>query len=327
MRREGAADNIAPALPRVEQHMSVAEVIDPPKPKLPSARSEAPLPVTYTDAKAALERCERVDECAEWADRAGALASYARQARDTELEAMAKRMRARAVRRAGELLQEIPTCRGRRRDLFPDRPAGARTEQARRAGMSASQQKTAIRLAKIPTQDFEAAVEAADPPGTMRLAGRAALRPPPLNTDGDGGFERARGLLHAARRLPLGTAGGTSESPGHGAAQLWRHRCWGGSPDAGAPEATSLCTRSRIGAQVRAGAQRLRGLPAAASFAPVQPASAYRHPCAEEQDNDHKRDVGTLAQSSAATAVLAGLFVRPTRLAFDPIGDSVEIAG
>jgi hypothetical protein len=183
---------------RRNEHMSVAEIIDQPRPKLPAAWSEAPLPITYTDAKAALERCERVDECAEWADRSGELASYARQARDRELEAMAKRIRARAVRRAGELLQQIPTCRGCRFDLRPDHSAvGARTQAARRAGMSVSQQKTAVRLAKIPADEFEAAVEAADPPGTMRLAGRAALRPPPLNTDADGGFERARGLLSA----------------------------------------------------------------------------------------------------------------------------------
>jgi hypothetical protein len=179
--------------------MSVAEIIDEPRPKkLPAARSDAPLPVTYTEAKAALERCDSLDEVAEWADRAGALASYARQARNRELEAMAKRIRARAVRRAGELLQQIPTCRGRRFDLRPDHEAvGARTQAARRAGMSVSQQKTAVRLAKIPADEFEAAVEAADPPGTMRLAGRAALRPPPLSTERDGGLERARGLLSA----------------------------------------------------------------------------------------------------------------------------------
>ena len=63
--------------------------------------------------------------------------------------------------------------------------------------MSVSQQKTAVRLAKIPAEEFDAAVESSDPPGTMRLAGRAALRPPALNADADGGFERARGLLSA----------------------------------------------------------------------------------------------------------------------------------
>jgi hypothetical protein len=178
--------------------MSVAEIIDRPRPKLPTAPSEASLPITYTEAKAALARCEEVDECQSWADRAGALASYARQARDRELEAMAKRIRARAVRRAGELLQEIPTCRGRRFDLRPDHDAvGARTQAARRAGMSVSQQKTAVRLAKIPADQFEAAVESQDPPGTMRLAGRAALRPPGPNVDADSGFERARGMLSA----------------------------------------------------------------------------------------------------------------------------------
>jgi hypothetical protein len=180
---------------RRNEHMSVAEIIEQPRPKLPTARSGAPLPVNYTEARAALERCDKLDEVAEWSDRAAALASYARQSRDRELEAMAKRIRARAVRRAGELLQDIPTCRGRRFDLRPDLEAvGARTQAARQAGMSVSQQKTAVRLAKIPADEFEAAVEAADPPG---LAGRAALRPPALNADADGGFERARGLLSA----------------------------------------------------------------------------------------------------------------------------------
>lgn len=63
--------------------------------------------------------------------------------------------------------------------------------------MSMSQQKTAVRLAKIPTDEFEAAVESPEPPGTMRLAGRASLRPPAPSADPDGGFERARGLLSA----------------------------------------------------------------------------------------------------------------------------------
>jgi hypothetical protein len=116
--------------------MSVAEIIDPPKPKLPTARSDAPLPISYAEARAALERCECVDECAEWADRAGALASYARQARDRDLEAVAKRIRARAVRRAGELLEQTPTCRGRRFDLRRCGAARARRESVRPASTS-----------------------------------------------------------------------------------------------------------------------------------------------------------------------------------------------
>jgi hypothetical protein len=46
-----------------------------------------------------------------------------------------------------------------------------------------------------------------------------------------------------------------------------------------------------------------------------------------KQGDDHWRDVDARAQTPAATVVLAGLFVRPTRLAFDPIGNGLEIAG
>jgi hypothetical protein len=48
-----------------------------------------------------------------------------------------------------------------------------------------------------------------------------------------------------------------------------------------------------------------------APFAPVPPPGAHRHPRAEQQDNDHKRDVNARAQGLTTTAVPTGLFVRP----------------
>jgi hypothetical protein len=177
----------------------VMEVVDPDRPAalLPAVTADARLPINYLEAKAALARCNNLDEAAEWADKAAAIAAYAIQAKDTSLEHLARRIRARAMRRAGELLQAIPTARGRRTDLRPDRAVGARTRAAAAAGMSESQHKVAVRVASIPAAEFEAAVEAPEPPGVARLAGRTALRPPPPNADSDGGFDRARGLLSA----------------------------------------------------------------------------------------------------------------------------------
>src|SRR6516165_5724503 len=77
----------------------------------------ARLPSTYESAKTALAECHRIDECKDWADRAEALASYARQAKDDELRRMADRIQARAIHRAGELLKEIPPAPGVRTDL------------------------------------------------------------------------------------------------------------------------------------------------------------------------------------------------------------------
>jgi hypothetical protein len=164
----------------------VAEVIAadrPTTPLLPAAIRDARLPSSYTEARAALERCDSLDECCTWSSKAAALASYARQAHDSALERLARRIRLRAVRRCGEILQKIPAQRGRRSDLRPDIPIGARTKAATAAGLSESRHRASIRLAKIPAQVFEAAVESEPPPGVTALAGRAALRPPPDMTE------------------------------------------------------------------------------------------------------------------------------------------------
>src|SRR5882757_827322 len=73
---------------------------------LPRIR-DARLPATYEAAKQALAECFRLDECQDWADKMAALASYARQSENRELEELALRIRARAIRRCGEVLQEI----------------------------------------------------------------------------------------------------------------------------------------------------------------------------------------------------------------------------
>ena len=71
------------------------------------AISEARLPAVYETAKLALAQCTRIDECQSWADKAEAMASYARQAKDDSLRKMADRIQARAIRRCGELLRQI----------------------------------------------------------------------------------------------------------------------------------------------------------------------------------------------------------------------------
>ena len=61
--------------------------------------SQARLPRTYEAAREALATCQDIDECKEWADKAAALASYAKQAEDETLLKMAARIKARATRR------------------------------------------------------------------------------------------------------------------------------------------------------------------------------------------------------------------------------------
>src|SRR4051794_13750686 len=110
--------------------------------------SKAKLPSTYEAARHALANCSQIDECQKWADKAEAMASYAKQSKDQSLRLMADRIQARAIRRCGELLKQYFAAGAR-----TDKPrAGAhprlsQKEVASKAGMSKNQQKTAVRVA------------------------------------------------------------------------------------------------------------------------------------------------------------------------------------
>jgi hypothetical protein len=142
---------------------------------LPSINS-AKLPETYQAAKIALANCADLDECQSWADKAEALASYAKQAKDDGLRKMADRIQARAIRRAGELLKQIPASKGGDPSLFNAQegahPSVTRTQAAEEAGLSEWQRKTAIRVANVPDGEFENAVESSAPPTITQLAER-----------------------------------------------------------------------------------------------------------------------------------------------------------
>ena len=135
------------------------------------------LPQNYEKAKEALALCDSVDECAEWADKAAALASYARQADDPELYHDAQRIRARAVRRQGELLLELDGRGGdRSKTGSPPTFAVSRAQAAKAAEISPHKALTAAQVAAIPAEQFEALVESPQPPGTTRLAQLGRVR-------------------------------------------------------------------------------------------------------------------------------------------------------
>jgi hypothetical protein len=142
--------------------------------------SGAKLPRTYEAAKNALANCVSIDECQEWANKAEALASYAKQADDDSLRKYADRIQARAVRRCGELLKTFNNERAR-----TDLGKGDRTQTtaARDAGMSRHQQITAVRVANVPRETFEREVESPKPPTVTKLAdmGKTYRGPKPEN--------------------------------------------------------------------------------------------------------------------------------------------------
>lgn len=151
------------------------------------AISSARLPASYEAAKTALAECSRIDECQEWADKAEALASYAKQAKDEGLRRLADRIQARAVRRCGELYKQLESKQGARTDLGT---VPTRSSAAESAGLSERQRKTALRVANVPAEEFEAAVESENPPTITALAEAGKKpRPKPL-VDLDGRDEK-----------------------------------------------------------------------------------------------------------------------------------------
>lgn len=133
--------------------------------------SEARLPAAYEAAKQALANCESIDECQQWADKAEALASYAKQADDHSLRKQADRIQARAIRRCGELLKQFNSP-GARTDQPDDGTVTRLTQKqaAKDAGISERQRVTAVRVANVAATDFEQAIESEAPATVTKLA-------------------------------------------------------------------------------------------------------------------------------------------------------------
>jgi hypothetical protein len=194
--------------------------------KLPDI-STATLPAVYERAKAALSTCERVDECKDWADKAVAIASYARQADDRTLLNHAVRIQARAVRRCGELL-ETYQAKGARTDREPKGDASPKWTQRRAAeaaGLSPDQEKQAVRVASVPAREFEAAIESNDPPTVTELAKRGTDKRPAKAPPTD--FATATDALGYLRALEAFARVHPPESVARGVRAYERHKVIG----------------------------------------------------------------------------------------------------
>lgn len=153
----------------ITEMASVGDVLTLNAPTFP-VYSQACLPAVYENARRALAECSQIDECQDWADKAAALASYARQAKDTTLQQLALRIQARAVRRAGELLKQIAPARG-----YENGTVVTRSQAADEAGLSERQRKTALRVASIPEHEFVEAIGRPEPLSVSLLAIRGTV--------------------------------------------------------------------------------------------------------------------------------------------------------
>jgi hypothetical protein len=168
----------------------------------------AALPTTYLAARRALAECARIDQCKEFVDKHKALASYAKQAADSELFDLCTRIKARAMQRMGELLQEFD-AKGKRTDKPTEGAHGkSQREAAASAGLSEHQQLQAVRVANVPAEEFDRLVEGINPPTVTALAEIGTKHKPKPVLDApspaywDADYTR---LLKAFHQAPLAT--------------------------------------------------------------------------------------------------------------------------
>jgi hypothetical protein len=115
--------------------------------------------VKYESARFALQQAVEIDEVKDIRDKAQAMAAYARQANDTKLVEWATEIKVRAERKAGQMLADMPKLSGAR-------GVGKKVEShdatpLSELGISKTQSSRWQKLAAVPDDQFEQAVEAA----------------------------------------------------------------------------------------------------------------------------------------------------------------------
>jgi hypothetical protein len=152
------------------------------------AKTSNPLPVSYEAAKTAIATCARIDECKDWADKAAALRVYAKQSKDKTLENNAIRIRARAVKQCGRLIEAIEPKGGISGKGKSSTGGGttSKRKKANGAGLTKHQQDQAVNVARVPDDEFERQIESDKPPSIKDLA-KQGVQPHPKAT----GLDRA----------------------------------------------------------------------------------------------------------------------------------------
>jgi hypothetical protein len=123
--------------------------------------------VRYEAARTALAEAHRVDEVKDIRDKAEAMAAYARQAKDSELIQYATEIKVRAERRCGELLKgnlATSSSRGKRgADVRygTSNDATSYPQTLAEMGLTRDESSRYQRLAAMPSEHFETAVETA----------------------------------------------------------------------------------------------------------------------------------------------------------------------
>lgn len=140
----------------------------------------------YDEAKNALVHCERIDEVAEWKNKAAALEEYARQAKDKTLLRLAFKIKVRAMRRAGELAEEFRSQGGRPVETIHGTVENfGKAKTLVSAGFSTKEaEETIPALTAIPSDKLDEILEAEDcPVSVSKIIAFTKPKPAPKPTE------------------------------------------------------------------------------------------------------------------------------------------------
>jgi len=151
----------------VEREISAAERADlsaltglAPIPPI-SARAGV-VPVRYQDACKAIAACITIEDTRQWANKADALAAWAKMYRDDTVSAEARRLKLHAYRRMAALADELcPNWRKGQR--------GGPQKVLREHGMTGSQAQTVHAVGEVPRRKFDQALKQPKPPSPATL--------------------------------------------------------------------------------------------------------------------------------------------------------------
>ena len=121
------------------------------------------LPSFYERACVAVKECVDIPEANEWKGKAEAIIAYSKTVDDKRLENYAKRIKARAYRRMGELLKSYKGNNNQHTPLTV-------TSVAEQNGITERKQRTAINLADVPDQQFTEQIDRGNPATITDLA-------------------------------------------------------------------------------------------------------------------------------------------------------------
>lgn len=133
------------------------------------------VPVEYESAVNALQACMTIDDSKYWADKADALAAWAKIYRDDEAGRKARQLKLLAFRRMGEIASELRRAKPLRkvgkdgRNKFYGTTKGGRSALID-AGLKPDAAANALHIAKMDDANFRRAVDSPRPPGVSSLA-------------------------------------------------------------------------------------------------------------------------------------------------------------